>query len=397
MVFFRILDRYIVKKVSITVAFTLLGLVVFSLIIRITEELSHVGKEAYTLADAIIYSICLAAPDINTFFPMAGLLGAMIALGQLAGNSELIIMQSVGVSRLRIFLGLLWFIVPFSLFNLAIQQWVSPQVTSYAYTMKNSKLKNGNFFRQNETLWSKTNGEFIYAKIGANAKLTNIFVLQYDEQTYNLARILISDNASWDEQDKKWIMHQAQVYSLEKDDTVTFNQEEKDKIQQNLEQANINANVVWPLLSQELADQHNFTVKLYSDYYWKTDLTPDKLSLVNQDTNNYTLTSLYSYINFLDETNQNSNSFKYLFWSKILSGFSFFVMMYVATANIFGNVRNVSMLVKIFYAVILGLIFFILNNTVGPFLMNYGIPAIVAALMPSMIFMIYGFYLSKRK
>lgn len=40
--------------------------------------------------------------DVETFFPMAALLGALIALGNLASRSELVVMQSAGFSRFKI-------------------------------------------------------------------------------------------------------------------------------------------------------------------------------------------------------------------------------------------------------------------------------------------------------
>ncbi|WP_222985414.1 LptF/LptG family permease [Psittacicella gerlachiana] len=394
MTLFRILDRYLVKKVSITVTFTLIGLVLFSLIIRITEEISNVGRGAYTLTDALLYSLMLAAPDINTFFPMAGLLGAMIALGQMASHSELIIIQSVGVSRLRIFLGLLWFIIPFSLLNLAVQQWVAPQAASYGYAMKSAKLNNGNFYTSNQTLWSKANGEFVYAQVGNQANLQDILILQYDETNYAIKKIIIGERALWDNQDKLWHIQKVQefTYQIQNDSGLTTSQEQE--IKNNINQDN---QFLFGLLQKELATNQSFNVKLYSNYVWESTLTPDKLLLVNQDRNNFTLTSLWSYISFLTETNQNSDSYRYLFWSKVFAGLSFFVMMFVATSSIFGNMRNVSIMLKIFFAVILGLVFYVLNNTVGPLLTTYGLAPIVASLIPSLLFFIYGLYLARRK
>lgn len=392
----RILDYYLVKKISVTVALTLIGLVMFSLIIRITEEVSHVGKGAYTITDALVYSSLLGIPDINTFFPMAGLLGAMIALGILAGNSELIIIQAVGVSKFRIFIGLLWFIIPFSILNLAIQQWVSPKVTAYAYSMKNSKLNNGNFYTSNQTLWSKASGEFIYAQVTKDSKLGNILVLQYTENNYELKQVMIGQSATWLEDQQTWLMHRVQVYSFNENNR-EFDATQQEEIKKHLYSANLNADKVLPLLEKQLLIEQNFNVQLYADYKWQTTLTPDKLSLVNSDTNNFSLTSLWVYIKYLNETQQNANYYTYLFWSKLFAGLSFMVMMFVATSSVFGNMRNVSIMMKIFFAVILGLIFFVLNNTVGPFIMNYGIPPILAALLPSIIFMLYGVYLFTKK
>ena len=39
--------------------------------------------------------------DVETVFPNGGLLGALIALGNLASRSELVVMQSAGFSRFQ--------------------------------------------------------------------------------------------------------------------------------------------------------------------------------------------------------------------------------------------------------------------------------------------------------
>lgn len=53
MVIFRILDRYLVKRITVTFLFTLISLLAFSFIIRLTEELGSVGKGQYDLVAAI--------------------------------------------------------------------------------------------------------------------------------------------------------------------------------------------------------------------------------------------------------------------------------------------------------------------------------------------------------
>ncbi|RIY32596.1 hypothetical protein CJP74_04255 [Psittacicella melopsittaci] len=396
MVLFRILDRYLVKKISVTVSFTLIGLVLFSLIIRITEEISNVGKGAYTLTDALLYSVMLAAPDINTFFPMAGLLGAMIALGQLAANRELVIIQSVGISRVRIFLGLLWFIIPFSLLNLAVQQWVAPHAASYGYAMKNNKLNNGNFYTSNQSLWSKASGEFVYAQVGNNSNLQDILILQYDENNFEISQVILGRQAVWNDQAKLWNMANVQVFTFNTQGEGGLTPSQENKVKENLAQEG-NEQEILQLLQKELITKQNFDIKLYSEYNWSSSLTPDKLVLVNQDSNNFTLTSLWSYIKYLDETKQNSDTYRYQFWAKIFAGLSFFVMMFVATSSIFGNMRNVSIMLKIFFAVILGLIFYVLNNTVGPLLVTYGLTPLIASLIPSLLFYLYGLYLERKK
>ncbi|PKH98127.1 lipopolysaccharide ABC transporter permease LptG, partial [Shewanella sp. 11B5] len=98
----RILDLYIARMIVSTSSLCLLILTGLSGIIKWVDQLRLVGRGAYTMLDAGIYVLFLVPRDIEMFFPMAVLLGALIGMGMLASNSELVVMQVSGMSRLQI-------------------------------------------------------------------------------------------------------------------------------------------------------------------------------------------------------------------------------------------------------------------------------------------------------
>ncbi|MBX4384316.1 LptF/LptG family permease, partial [Mycobacterium tuberculosis] len=65
--------------------------------------------------------------DIQIFFPMAALLGALLGLGMLAQRSELVVMQASGFTRLQVALAVMKTAVPLVLRTTAIGAWVAPQ------------------------------------------------------------------------------------------------------------------------------------------------------------------------------------------------------------------------------------------------------------------------------
>ncbi|MCW8959454.1 MAG: LptF/LptG family permease, partial [Gammaproteobacteria bacterium] len=94
----RLLDRYIIRTVighTLVVFAVLLGLYFFSTLIR---EMGYVGKGSYSNQDAVIISIMLLPRQAYELFPMVALLGSMLGLGTLAGNSELTVMRAAGIS-----------------------------------------------------------------------------------------------------------------------------------------------------------------------------------------------------------------------------------------------------------------------------------------------------------
>lgn len=392
--------RYVIKKIATMIVVVLFSLVMLSLTIRIGEQVSEVGRGDFTFVDALVFSACYSLPDISIYFPMAGLIGCMIALGNLAATRQLIIIQAAGVSRLKILLSFLWFIIPLSAADLAIQQWASPTATSYAQTLKANKQNGGNFYATNQSIWAKAANEFIYARFNFNSDLEQALIVKLNPQG-QLAELIMGANAQWNNEHKAWILEKAVVYDFSDFSTP---QNLTQQVTSYFETNTVTAldrgefETVIEKLRQEQDKLHaNFDFRVYANYMWETTIDPQKLQLVTVDISNLSISSLFHYVQFLELTQQNANSYKYTLASKLFSPLSFFVMLFVATSSIFGNMRNASMILKIFVSVIFGLVFYVLNNTIGPLLINYDIPSYIAALTPITCFALVGLYLYTRK
>ena len=86
---FGVLDRYIGKTIFNTIMMTLFMLVSLSGIIKFVDQLKKSGQGSYDALGAGFYTILSVPKDIQIFFPMAALLGALLGLGMLAQRSEL--------------------------------------------------------------------------------------------------------------------------------------------------------------------------------------------------------------------------------------------------------------------------------------------------------------------
>ena len=77
---FGVLDRYIGKTIFNTIIMTLFMLVSLSGIIKFVDQLRKVGRGEYTALSAGMYTLLSVPKDIEIFFPMAALLGALLGL-----------------------------------------------------------------------------------------------------------------------------------------------------------------------------------------------------------------------------------------------------------------------------------------------------------------------------
>lgn len=96
---------------------------------------------------------------------------------------------------------------------------------------------------------------------------------------------------------------------------------------------------------------------------------------------------LYQYIAYLKESGQVAAVYELSMWKKILAPLSAAVMMLMAVSFIFGPLRTVPMGVRVVSGIVGGFLFYILNQGFGNWSLVYSVPPIIAALLPSVLFL----------
>ena len=86
----NILDRYLIKTVlTSTFLFLFIVLALYGFI-SLADALKWVGKGTFSISDAFYYTLLTLPRRIYELFPFSVLLGAMMGLGTLNSNSELV-------------------------------------------------------------------------------------------------------------------------------------------------------------------------------------------------------------------------------------------------------------------------------------------------------------------
>lgn len=137
---FGVLDRYIGRTILNSILVTLFLLVSLAGIIKFVEQLRKVGDGDYTALSAGVFTLLTVPKDIDIFFPMAALLGALMGLGALASRSELVVMQASGFTRLQIALSVMKTAVPLVIVAMFIGEWIAPAGEQWARNYRAEKL-----------------------------------------------------------------------------------------------------------------------------------------------------------------------------------------------------------------------------------------------------------------
>eukprot|EP01083_Nonionella_stella_P247774 858703_1 len=99
---------------------TLFMLVSLSGIIKFVDQLKKAGQGSYDALGAGMYTLLSVPKDVQIFFPMAALLGALLGLGMLAQRSELVVMQASGFTRMQVALSVMKTAIPLVLLTMAL-------------------------------------------------------------------------------------------------------------------------------------------------------------------------------------------------------------------------------------------------------------------------------------
>jgi lipopolysaccharide export system permease protein len=98
----KIHDVYVGRVVFVTVLLVWAVLLGLDLMLSFVGEFGDIGKGNYGISTAIAYMAYTVPRRAYELFPYAAVVGALMALGQLAASSELTALRAVGLSRRRL-------------------------------------------------------------------------------------------------------------------------------------------------------------------------------------------------------------------------------------------------------------------------------------------------------
>ena len=347
----KIIDFYIARALLSTSALCLLVLTGLSGIIKWVDQLRHVGRGAYTMADAGIYVLFLIPRDIEMFFPMAVLLGALIGMGMLASNSELVVMQASGMSRLQITMSAMKTAIPLMIIVMLLGEYVAPIAEQRANDMKANLVSGGSLIHSHRGIWAKDGDLFVnIGEISDSAVLGDITLYKFNSDR-KLTKVTHAEQAQYDK--NHWQML-------------------------NVTQTNISNTRV--------------TLKKLKSKSWPSLLTPEKLSIVSTKPEALSIQGLVDYLDYLNVNHQDPTRYELALWRKVMQPVTVAVMMLVALSFVFGPLRTVTMGARVLLGVVAGFSFYICNEIFGPMSMVYDLPPPVGAIAPSLLFTSVALY-----
>ena len=339
----RKLNAYIGVTVSASIGLVLaviLGLVAIAALI---DEMGEMGGN-YTFIKVLSFVLLSIPGNLYEYLPFAVLVGCLAGLGALAGNSELVVMRSAGVSIRAI----VWMVMRPTLVIMFVGVLVSEYIVPYTESIAKSEratalLKTDNVVSR-EGLWHREGKDFMHFNVvQPNGVLYGVTIYSFD-QTRRLLKTLYAERAIY--QADHWLLEDLSESRL-------F----RDRIEK-----------------VDMASKR-----------WDTNLSPALLNILVLDPMGLSIKGLWQYSSYLEGQGLNSGPYQLAFWKKVLQPISTITLVLVAISFIFGPLREVTMGFRIFTGVLVGIVFRTVQDILSPASLVYGFEPIYASLVPIVV------------
>ncbi len=350
----RRLDRYIGSHVFLAIV-AVLGIITgLALLFAFIDELNDI-EGAYTLSDATSYVALTAPRRLYDMLPMAALIGCLVGLGSLASNSELTVIRAAGVSIRRIVWAVMKPMLVLMLLGLLIGEYLAPWTSSIAQANRSMAQTVGKAQSSKHGLWHRQGAEYIHINaVQPGGKLVGITRYVFDDQQ----RLLRSSFA-------KQGLYQDGYWHLE--------------------------DVVYTDLQARSS-----SIAQAATERWDVEISPQLLNTVVMEPDSLPMSGLWQYAHYLNEQGLNANRYWLAFWVKVLQPLVTAALVILAISFVFGPLRSVTLGQRVFTGVVVGFVFRIAQDLLGPASLVFGFAPIVAVLLPAGICAVLGFWLLRR-
>ena len=348
------LDRYIGTSVFFGILGVLGVIVGLALLFAFIDELGDLDAD-YGVIEAARYVLLTTPTRIHELLPMAALIGCLVGLGSLASSSELTVMRAAGVSLGRIVGAVMKPLLLLMLVGLLIGEYVSPWTESQAQSGRSLALGSGEAQTTKRGLWHRQGEEFIHINsVQPNGVLLGVTRYRFDDE-----RRLLSASFA------RRAQYRDDHWQLE--------------------------SVATTLLHEDRSE----VVKAPSER-WEVELTPQLLGTVVVEPEALSMTGLWRYIHYLGDQGLNNSRYWLAFWTKALQPLVTATLVLLAISFIFGPLRSVTLGQRLFTGVLVGFVFRIAQDMLGPASQVFDFPPLLAVLVPAGICALVGGWLLRR-
>jgi lipopolysaccharide export system permease protein len=356
----RLLYKDIVGSV-LMVALAFLSLFFF---IDFVDEIERMARIGAGSGKAALLAAMELPGHFYELFPIAVLIGAIVALARLAQSSEFTILRTGGLGPARA-LGLLAGLAAvFAVLTFVIGDYVAPRFERQGDSLRASfsrdanPVKRGAWLKDHQKIDGQDRSYSVkVGRAGASGALEDVRIFEFDAE----GRLMSRTEADKANVDGQGLWHLQAVRR-----TIW-----------NPGAATSGSSVGEVVISEQQLDQLNWQSSLHAGVIAAAVLPAMSMSTLE----------LYRYTEHLSAQEQSAQAHSIQFWRKAFYPFACFVMVALALPFAYLHGRSGGISIKVFGGIMLGISFVLLNNVAGHLgLLKNWTPWVVAAT-PSLLYL----------
>ena len=349
----KLFDLYIFKNILqsvLVVLFIFLALLGF---IEFIAQADDVGVGTYGLNQAIQYSLLKLPSSIFQLMPIIILIGSLLALGDMSKNSELLVLLTSGVSLQRMCVSVFFSGMVLCFLTASIGEYISPKMERYADQYRTINKYQYSRLGNTGGIWLREGDKIININLlNENKSFGNVSIYQLAENN-KLLKISRASSAGIDDYNQ-WILSN---------------------------------------LSETIFNSDGITDD-YSRYkIEKTKLNRDLVNLTIVKSEDLNIVELYRFINYLDSNDLDSSPYRMVFHSRIASLLAIPIMCLLALPFSLGFLRKRGIGYRIILGVMIGLLYFLLQQTLAESAVVYNFEPFLVGWSPILLLVILVFSL----
>lgn len=354
---FSLVDRYIGKTVGGLILLTTLVLLLITAIITFMDQTRHLGDGNIDFMFLLWYVILLLPGMVVMMFPVGVLIGCVIGLGIMARNSELVVLQSYGLSKTQLILSCCKTIIPMIILVSLLGQTVVPTMSQYAQNQYAFAESQGRISSTGWNIWMREGSNFVKIRlITSDNRLYG--VVRYDFDGIELKSISDAATAVFNRDDQKWDM-----FDIKR---ITYGQRSVEVQHIDFEQ-------------------------------WELYLNPERMDIFNMTYSDLTIWELFDYIEYLENNNIESDRYRTDLYKKFVLPIAMIAMLLLGASTVFGSLRSIPMSARVLAGLAMGFMFYMLNELLPNFTYLVGLPPLIGVLIPSVVFIVIALLILNRR
>lgn len=364
-------ERYLAKQIYLAFVFILFALTSLFIFFDFIAEMGY-ASPTYPIF-MVFFTVLMKAPSrLVEIMPIAGLIGGIYVMANMAAQSEYTILRIAGLDTRKSLKTLMKIAIPLAFVILIMSEIFGPLSETISKNIRLSAINQGKEileFRSGAWIKDKLRGDDGKGQVQKGIRYINVGSLETNE-----------------------IIRGFRMYE--------FDSEYRLLLSRTAETVQFVGNGVWRLnkvtetrfteinTSNRLDPSFSTTIKRADSLDIETEVSPALLGALLIKPDRLSIIDLFSYINHLQENKQDYQRYAISFWKKVIYPFTILVMLALALPFAYLQTRSGGIGYKVFGGIMLGISFQLFNSLFSHAGLLGAWPPFLSAVIPALIYFI---------